>query len=369
MRRLTRRLGCYCECANWPRSNDDLGARRSPAVYERRRLVDDASTLSPTASRIASHASGDSLAQGANLAVVAPALELTVSVEVAPTGGDEVHVHVGGQGFWVARMARTLGARVRLCTVLGGEAGTVVAGLIRTAGIELEAVQCDATTVASLHDNRSDERKTVARTSPVPLGRHEVDELFGIAIAAGVDADMVLLTGSSEPSQIPSDFYRRLASDLRTNGARVGADLSGDALTSALKGGIDFLKVADGELGEAGFASGEDENAIRAGLRRVADAGAENILVSRGNDAALAVVDDHELQLRFPRLEPIEPRGAGDSIFAGISAMRAAGKPWHTCLAIGIAAGSLNVTRRGLGSGRREDIKSIAERVELVELD
>ena len=44
------------------------------------------------------------------------------------TGTDrpEVHLHAGGQGFWVARLAATLGAEVRLCCALGGEPGRVL---------------------------------------------------------------------------------------------------------------------------------------------------------------------------------------------------------------------------------------------------
>ncbi len=40
----------------------------------------------------------------------------------------EVHVHAGGQGFWVARMAAKLGAEVALCCALGGEPGRVLPG-------------------------------------------------------------------------------------------------------------------------------------------------------------------------------------------------------------------------------------------------
>jgi hypothetical protein len=33
----------------------------------------------------------------------------------------EVHLHAGGQGFWVARLAKRLRADVVLCCALGGE--------------------------------------------------------------------------------------------------------------------------------------------------------------------------------------------------------------------------------------------------------
>ena len=56
------------------------------------------------------------------IAVFAPSPLLTVTIE---PGSDrpEVHLHAGGQGFWVAHLAATLGADVVLCCALGGEPG------------------------------------------------------------------------------------------------------------------------------------------------------------------------------------------------------------------------------------------------------
>ncbi|HEU0023564.1 MAG TPA: hypothetical protein VFQ12_02965, partial [Thermoleophilaceae bacterium] len=44
------------------------------------------------------------------------------------------------------------------------------------------------------------------------------------------------------------------------------------------------------------------------------------------------------------------------------------GSPLPDVLRLAVAAGALNVTRRGLGSGRREDVELLAESVALREL-
>ena len=54
------------------------------------------------------------------LAVFAPSPVLTVTIEAGPDR-PEVHLHPGGQGFWVARMAANLGAEVVLCCVRWAE--------------------------------------------------------------------------------------------------------------------------------------------------------------------------------------------------------------------------------------------------------
>ncbi len=42
-------------------------------------------------------------------AVIGPLLYLTVTVETEAGGVEGVHLHPGGQGFWIARMLQVLG--------------------------------------------------------------------------------------------------------------------------------------------------------------------------------------------------------------------------------------------------------------------
>jgi len=72
---------------------------------------------------------------------------------------------------------------------------------------------------------------------------------------------------------------------------------------------------------------------------------------------------DEAWQGQAPQLEPVEPRGSGDSLTAGMAAALASGRTLDDALRIGAAAGALNVTRRGLGSGSRQEIERLAEQV------
>ena len=75
----------------------------------------------------------------ARVVVFAPAPILTVTIEagVADDGPPEIHVHAGGQGFWVARMAAALDGHPVLCTACGSEAGHVSRVLMENEGIEV----------------------------------------------------------------------------------------------------------------------------------------------------------------------------------------------------------------------------------------
>ena len=70
-----------------------------------------------------------------------PAPPLTVTIESKADGSDddEIHVHAGGQGFWIARLVAELGVEVVLCGSFGGETGRVAKALITDEGVACAA--------------------------------------------------------------------------------------------------------------------------------------------------------------------------------------------------------------------------------------
>ncbi len=301
------------------------------------------------------------------LVVFAPSPLLTITVETGAVTHDEIHLHAGGQGFWVARMAALLGAEVSLCSALGGESGAVLRGLIERERVELLPVECAASNGAYVHLRRGGTRTELARTSCAGLSRHETDELYGVAFSAALDSGLALLTGSDPPEILEHDVYRRLAGDLRSNGVRVIADLIGEPLQQALRGGVDLLKVSDEELLASGLAKSAAVEDLVDALQALHEAGAHTILLSRAEQPALAYdgIDGRYLQLTGPRVEALEPRGTGDSMFAALGASLAGGQGLEVALRMAMAAGCLNATRHGLGTGTRQEIEQLSRHVEV----
>ncbi len=298
------------------------------------------------------------------IAVFAPSPLLTITIE---RGGDgaEVHLHAGGQGFWVARLAATLGADVVLCCALGGEPGRVLRGLIETERIELRAAGGTANGVY-IHDRRSGSRVEVVSVDSRRLDRHATDELYGIALGAGLDADVTMVTGCQPPDLVDPDLYRRLVSDLRANGKLVIGDLTGPALRATLEGGVELLRLSADELVWEHYADSESEADIATGARRLQAAGARRVVVSRGSAPALLIDDGAspaQIELVPPAFEALDEHGAGDSMFAATGVGLARGMSMIDAVRLGMAAGSLNITRRGLGTGTRDEIERLAAHV------
>jgi 1-phosphofructokinase len=97
--------------------------------------------------------------------------------------------------------------------------------------------------------------------------------------------------------------------------------------------------------------------------------GAHTVVVSRAEQPTLALSDTDVVMVNTPRLEPLDTRGAGDSLTAGIAAGLARGADIEGALRLGAAAGALNVTRRGLGTGSRHDIENMARLIRVHPLE
>lgn len=302
-----------------------------------------------------------------DVTIFTPSPTLTVTIEDHDAGPD-IHVHAGGQGVWQARMMRRLGASVTLCCVLTGETGRVVRGLLEDEGFRVVAVERAGRGAAYVHDRRAGERIPVAETPGDAIGRHELDELYGAALREGLGSGLVSLSGPDGDEVLPPDTYRRLAADLRAGGARVVVDLSGERMHGALAGGVDVLKVSDEELRDDGLLDGDEAEAVLAAMGALRERSAAAVIVTRASRPLLLLDAEGAVEISPPRLEAADTRGAGDSLTAGLCAGLALDEPLREAATLGAAAGALNVTRHGLGTGDTGTIERLREQVRAREL-
>ena len=307
--------------------------------------------------------------------VIAPTPILTLTIESGAQDQDtELHVHPGGQGLWVARMAYSLGADVVLCGPFGGETGTVLAHLAEKENLRVRSVGAAGSNGAYLHDRRGGERHELAFMPPSRLDRHEIDDLYGTALVEALDADVCVITGAFPARVLPGSFFGRLIGDLRAAGITTVADLSGDAAREAVKAGVDVLKMSHTELVEAELAADDSVAELREGALRLIHPpgearGVGAVMVSRAAEPALLVTAAHVREVIAPSVTTVDHRGAGDSMTAGIAVAVGRGLGIAEAARLGAAAGALNVTRRGLGTGHREQIERFAEQIDVREVE
>jgi 1-phosphofructokinase len=298
------------------------------------------------------------------VAIFAPNPLLAVTIEARGDGADEIHLHPGGQGVWVARAAGELGAHPVLCALVGGETGEVLAPLLDRLLGDLRLARGDGASGCYVIDRRSGERVLISQMDAAPASRHEYDDLFSHTAAAALEAQALVICNPYPAQTLPLEVYGNLASDAGA-GTRVLVDLSSPRLESALEGGPDLVKINDWELAQ--FVSGpvDDPERLRAAAERLRARGARDVIITRGAQPALVLHAETASWLVPPRFERGAREGCGDTMMGAIAAALSLGRPFEEAIRIGAAAGTTNFLRHGLGSGDRSAIEEILPNVEL----
>jgi 1-phosphofructokinase len=210
-----------------------------------------------------------------------------------------------------------------------------------------------------VHDRRSGEREPIAAALSPPPSRHEMDELFSITAAAALSADVLAICNPLPGDALPDEVYGNLVADVRANGTPVLVDLSSPRLDSALTGEPDLVKLNDWELAQYVVGPVGEPHEWRAAARRLLDAGARAVLLTRGERPALAFRGEEEWEITPPRFDRGYREGCGDTMFGALAAAWASGAAWEDALQVGAAAGAAAFLRHGLGSVTRDVVDEL----------
>jgi 1-phosphofructokinase len=278
---------------------------------------------------------------------------------------DDVHIHPGGQGVWLTRMAGELGADPVLCGFLGGESGVILETLLEGLPGERRMVRTATPSGSYVLDRRSGERVAVAQSLSEPVSRHELDDLFATTVSAALGSRVLAVCNSYPGHVVPLETYGDLVADVRAAGVPVIADLSTPRLDSALRGGPDLVKLNDWELAEYVYGPVGSPRELRAAAERLRAAGAGTVVVTRGPAPAFCLDADGPWEIVPPRFERGTREGCGDSMMGGVAAALAAGRDMRFALVQGAAAGAVNFLRHGLGTGSRSAVQEVVQSVEV----
>jgi 1-phosphofructokinase len=291
---------------------------------------------------------------------------LGITIERRGADDDDIHVHPGGQGVWVARMAGQMGAHPVLCGFCGGETGKLLVPLLDDLPGEKRLVETTQAAGSWVIDRRTGEREMIAHAWSDPPSRHEIDDLFSVTTASALNSEVLVVCGAVPSDALPDELYGRLVKDVRAHGTAVVVDLSPPRLNSALRGEPDVVKADEWQLAQLTGQDTRDPKAFREAAEAALDRGARTVVATRGSDPVLVLSrEGGPWELVPPVFEEGAAEGSGDSMVGAIAAALARGLDLQESLRLGAAAGATNFLRHGLGTGSRAVVEDLVQRVEL----
>lgn len=338
----------------------------SPAAIGSTTVGHDRSDTAPLSEP--GHAPLGRLGPESPVCVFAPSLYLTVTIEErdAVQEGGEVHLHPGGQGFWIARMLAELGGSPVLCGPVGGEVGAVLEAIVPTWGVEFEPVWTKRASPCRVTDRRCGDRVIVTDDRRAEFERHEADDLYGKVLELSLRYRCCVITGTDPHDTLPLAFFEHLGADLREIDAVSFADIHGDQLRALLtSGALSVLKVSDQDLIDDGIILDRSETSALKAIEHFSGEEIGWMVVSRADEGALIAADGSAFRSRPPRFEVVDEIGAGDSMTAALVIAWLRGLSAQEALQLACAAGTANITRHGLASAPVGLIEEIAFEVEV----
>lgn len=266
-----------------------------------------------------------------------PSLDRTVTLAEPLRPGQvqtatSVREDAGGKGINVARVAAAAGAATVAVLPLAEDdpfSSALHAAHITTSTVPIGG-HCRANlTIADLHG------VTTKINLPGPaLSAQDAQQLVDAVVAAGRDADWIVLAGSLAPG-LPDDFYAEVIRSVRAAGGasapRIAVDTSGPALTATVHSARpDLIKPNEEELadltGRTLDAALDSPQAIADLAREIVPRLAAAALVTLGSRGALYIDHTGAWSAAPPPTHAISTVGAGDSALAGFLLADVAGR-------------------------------------------
>ena len=274
----------------------------------------------------------------------------------------DVAVTPGGKAVNVCRAATTLGVPARLVGPFPGELGRFATTMLVDEHLDVVAIRVDGeirgTTVVLERSGRA----TVINEPGPPLDAIAWQRVLDAVSAELQPGSVVAISGSSPPGA-PADAQRQLVDLVHATGGFVAVDVTGDRLLASARAGADLLSpnLAEAEAALAGSITGDGRSrseAVEEGgddiratvVARAAaaaaalvEAGARAAVVSAGRHGAAYHTPAGAGFVDAPRVDVVNPIGAGDALLGATLASIERGRPLPDAVRAGVAYAAASV--------------------------
>lgn len=264
----------------------------------------------------------------------------------------------GGKGLNVSIVLKNLGIENTALGFISGFTGEELKRKMEAQGVKTDFVKVkEGITRINVKISSMNEKKVeeTALNGVGPLITETDIEVLMEKLQKMSTNDIVILAGSI-PKNIDNTIYEKICKKLNEKGITFIVDSTQELLMNVLKYHPFLIKPNKDELEETLNCKISTKEDIIHSAKELKKLGAQNVLVSLGNDGALLVTkEDKTYYSKAPKGQVVNTVGSGDSMVAGFLAGYYQTKDYEVALKTGVATGSASAFSTRLAT--KEDVE------------
>jgi 1-phosphofructokinase len=250
-----------------------------------------------------------------------PAIDQTIILPSLQTGSvnraEQSHHQAGGKGVNVSARLGEFGISTTATGFLGAENQTHFTTLFSNLAIRDAFVRIPGRTRTGIKlVERNGEVTTDINLPGAQVSTHDIDALHSHLRGLDLHGSWCLIGGSLPPG-FGLDDFAALIDLLKSAGALVAVDASGDALRVAIDRKVDLIKPNQHEIAELLGRDIPGLAAAQSAALKVQAAGVPRVILSLGEAGALFLDPCANLMAKAPPISVASTVGAGDALLAG----------------------------------------------------
>lgn len=273
----------------------------------------------------------------------------------------------GGKGLNVTRVLRMLGDHVWATGFLGGKNGEYITQELEKHAVITQFVQIEEETRNCIAILTKEPSQTEILEQGPMVSEENIELFLKIYETLLEEMDWVTASGSL-PLGVAKDFYKLLGEKARKHRKKFILDTSGESLIHGIDANPFLVKPNKEELEDIFKKRINSVEQIVDHAKELCHRGAQNVLVSLGEEGAILVNHSIVLKAGIPKMHVVNPVGSGDSMIAGCLHALAKGESMDESLKFACAAGAANALEEETGKVNPETLKALLEKIWIYEL-